>query len=312
MGKNKIKPKLVVHIDVDSPLKLLTFHQIKNIEYELESLVEFYEISFDRALEFFDEMNIKASFFVVGEELEKSQAIKNVILKAHNAGHEIENHTYTHPFGLATLPLNIIRNEIIKCNQIIEQITGVHPIGFRSPGYSINADILEILSENNMKYDSSAFWSIMNPILKYGHKYIFKYGLKYSDSGEVSRKLPQTPFITSARDWPNPGNKSKPLLELPLPRLKYSGIPFYNNFNLLVPKLYTRIVSNTIKKPCLVYLFHIIEFTDLTDKIPKELIVHPNLKTPVNEKINSSREIIKTLCNQYELTKTSNLLKQYI
>ena len=312
MKNTNKKSPLLISVDVDSPLKLLTFHRINNVNFDLKSLEEFYETSFDRALSFFDEMNIKATFFVVGEELENSKAIQNVILKAHNAGHEIENHTYSHPFGLASLSLDLIRNEITECNRIIEQVTGRHPIGFRSPGYSINSKVLEIVRQIGLKYDSSAYWSIMNPVIKYGHKYIFKNGLENEGFGEATRKIPQKPYFPNSENWLKPDDKIQSLLELPLPRTKIIGMPFYNNFNLLTPKVYTRLVTRKIKKPCLVYLLHIIEFMDLSDNIPGELIVHPNLKIPVSKKIDYTREIISTLCNRYELTKTSDLINQYM
>lgn len=312
MKKQSSIPPLIVHVDVDSPLKLLTFHRIKNIDFSEKSLEEFYETSWERALIFFDKLNIKATFFVVGDELENSKTIQNVILKAHNAGHEIENHTYSHPFGLANLPIEDIRHQIIKANNIIYDLTGRHPIGFRSPGYSINSQVLKVLKECNIKYDSSVFWSIMNPILKYGQKYIFKNGIENEGFGEVTRKTPTRPYYPSSGNWNNPSDKNQSVLELPLPRTNNFGIPFYNNFNLLIPQFYSKFLANRINRSHLVYLFHIIEFMDVTDNVPKELIVHPNLKRPLKEKLKLSEDIISNLYKRYELKQTADFVNNIL
>lgn len=310
--KDQKQSNLVVHVDVDSPLKLLDFYQIKGIEFSKNCLESFYETSWDRALGFFSRYNIQATFFVVGDELEDSEAIQKVILKAHEAGHEIENHTYSHLFGLSTLSDDRIICDIEKCNEIIERITGRTPIGFRSPGYSINSNIINTLEGMGFKYDSSGFWSIINPILRISHNLLFKNGLKNVGFGCVTRKLGQEPYQPHTDNWLVLSNRHRNFLELPLPRTGGLGLPFYNNFNLLAPASYTNFISKYINRMCLVYLFHIIEFMDLSDNIPFELKVHPNLKTPVNKKIELSEKILTNLGNRYELIRTSDLVENYL
>jgi peptidoglycan/xylan/chitin deacetylase (PgdA/CDA1 family) len=305
-----IKPKLAIHVDVDSPLKLIDFYQLKGVDFDVEDLELFYQNSWNRALEFFDRHNIKATFFVVGNELENNKLIKEIVLKAHLAGHEIENHTYSHPFGLASLPDKEIVEEIEKCNSIIKNLTGRNPIGFRSPGYSINSKIINLLQTNDIKYDSSGFWSVLNPILKISQKLIFKNGLKNEGFGSVNRRLGQKPYSPDFFDWQKKSKDNRDFWELPLPRTGILGLPFYNNFNLWTPPIYADFVSKSIKKPYLIYLFHIIEFMDLNDNIPEELVIHPNLKTPVAKKISRSEHIIINLLKRYELIKTEDLIQE--
>ena len=100
---NQNDHKLVISIDIDSPIKLMEFYKINNVDFDQNKLELFYRIAWERALAFFDKHNIKATFFVVGDELENSEVIKNIVSQAFIAGHEIENHTYSHPFGLASL-----------------------------------------------------------------------------------------------------------------------------------------------------------------------------------------------------------------
>lgn len=298
---DSINPKkLIISVDVDSPAKLLNFHKIRDVAFDRDQLEAFYSASWDRALAFFDALNIKATFFVVGDELEHSDAIRGVVRRAHAAGHEIENHTYTHPFGLASLPEEKIREEIMLCNQIIEETTGVAPVGFRSPGYSVNSKVINVASDLGMRYDSSGFWSVLNPILRIFHRLLFKNGLSNPNFGFVSSKLKQYPYRPSRENWHVPQTGSRPFWELPFPRTNVLALPFYNNFNLWTLPAYTNFISKRIDKPYMMYLFHIIEFMDLTDGIPTELAVHPNVNMSVRDKLSRSKSIVSHLLKRYE------------
>ena len=304
--------KLIIHVDVDSPVKLMNFYRINNVVFDQNNLEVFYKTAWDRALEFFNQRNIKVTFFVVGDELNSSDVIRNIILEAHKGGHEIENHTYSHPLGLANLPEEKMKEEIILCSQIIEKITGVPPIGFRSPGYSINTKIINLLEELNFKYDSSGFWSIMNPTLKISQNILFKNGVNNVGFGVVSRKFLQAPYIPSSSNWLVHSEKTRNFLELPLPRTNIFGFPFYNNFNLWAPSFYSNYISKHLRKDNIVYLFHIIEFMDMTDFIPKELAVHPNTKIPVKEKIHISGKLLSNLTERYEPICTRNFVSSFL
>ncbi|HEX3012069.1 MAG TPA: polysaccharide deacetylase family protein, partial [Syntrophomonadaceae bacterium] len=73
--------------------------------------------------------NVKATFFVVGEEC---QAHPELVRREIDEGHEVENHTFTHPDlvrdnGIST------EEEILRTGKAIEQITGRKPVYFRPP-----------------------------------------------------------------------------------------------------------------------------------------------------------------------------------
>ena len=60
------------------------------------------------------------------------------------------------------------------------------------------------------------------------------------------------------------------------------------------------------------YLLHIIEFMDMSDFIPNELSVHPNIRTPVSNKIQKSKKILSNLVKQYELTSTRDFVMSFL
>ena len=72
----------------------------------------------------------KATFFVVGQNAER---YPELITKEFEAGHEIGNHTYSHP-NMKKIGVSEAIAEIERTQEIVHDITGVYPKVFRSPG----------------------------------------------------------------------------------------------------------------------------------------------------------------------------------
>ncbi len=73
--------------------------------------------------------NIKATFFVVGEWVDRcADSVKAL----HEAGHEVMNHSNTHPHMPQLSKAQMI-NELNACNDKIEAITGIRPTLHRAP-----------------------------------------------------------------------------------------------------------------------------------------------------------------------------------
>ena len=80
-------------------------------------------------IDIFDEYGIKATFFVVGDWVEKfPESVKAL----HDAGHEVMNHSDDHAH-FAQLSSNEIIANINACNEKIAAITGITPTLFRAP-----------------------------------------------------------------------------------------------------------------------------------------------------------------------------------
>ena len=75
------------------------------------------------------ERGVHATFFVVGEWVDKyPESVKAL----HNAGHEVMNHSDAHPH-MAKLTAKQIIDEVNRCSDKIEAVTGVRPTLFRCP-----------------------------------------------------------------------------------------------------------------------------------------------------------------------------------
>lgn len=89
--------------------------------------------------------NVKATFFLLGENAEK---FPNVVKRIANEGHVIGNHTYSHP-NLAKVNDAEYRNQIIKTEEILNRLAGYAPKFIRPPYGEILEDQLKWATEQN-------------------------------------------------------------------------------------------------------------------------------------------------------------------
>ncbi len=82
-----------------------------------------------RILKILSRYKVKATFFMIGEEMSKHPEIVKAVARA---GHVIGNHTYTHPFITRQTPSQLAR-ELDMCDREIRKITGRHATLFRAP-----------------------------------------------------------------------------------------------------------------------------------------------------------------------------------
>ena len=104
-------------------------------------------------LDVLDQYGAKATFFLIGSKV-SSQA--NVVRSIHARGHQLGNHSWSHP-ELPKLPVDQIAGEIDSTNDAIKQATGVTPAILRPPYGAVNGVVLEQLRLRGM---SSILWSI--------------------------------------------------------------------------------------------------------------------------------------------------------
>ena len=82
-------------------------------------------------LEGLKERNVKATFFLIGENAEKPEN-REIIERMYQEGHLIGNHTYSH-VEIAKVDNDTAIEELKKTNQIIREITGEEVLFMRPP-----------------------------------------------------------------------------------------------------------------------------------------------------------------------------------
>ncbi|MFA9380882.1 MAG: polysaccharide deacetylase family protein, partial [Acetanaerobacterium sp.] len=82
---------------------------------------------------------VVCTFFLVGEWAETNPREARLIAEA---GHEIGNHSYSHP-DMTTLSAERIKADITKADEAIKQASGVFPVLFRAPSGAYNDTVIE-------------------------------------------------------------------------------------------------------------------------------------------------------------------------
>lgn len=113
------------------------------------------EYTNDTILNVLQKHNIKSTFFLTGQFVEKHPNLARRLVKD---GHEIGNHSYSHP-DFSKLSREEAIEEINMCEKVIQEITGENcrPI-FRPPYGSFTIKTLKYIREAGYRYNIS--WSL--------------------------------------------------------------------------------------------------------------------------------------------------------
>lgn len=105
----------------------------------------------DIYLDILEKYQIKSTFFVVGELVEK---YKDQLSRIISRGHEIALHSYSHKRPMS-MSLEEFKEDTIKGLSVIERELNIKPQGYRAPCFSLDRERLNILEEMGFVYDSS-------------------------------------------------------------------------------------------------------------------------------------------------------------
>ncbi|GAA2609326.1 polysaccharide deacetylase family protein [Actinomadura fulvescens] len=100
-----------------------------------------------QVLDLLAEHEVRATFFIIGEQVVEYPQLTRRIA---DAGHQVCNHTMTHPLSLGRLSTKKVRREIVEAHDRIAQVTGVVPTFFRAPGGNWSPAALDIIGEHGM------------------------------------------------------------------------------------------------------------------------------------------------------------------
>lgn len=106
-----------------------------------------------KILDLLDKYGVKATFFIVGANAE---AYPEIIAREAQSGHELANHSFTHP-RLSKLTESEIKAEIERTDAAIKKAAGVTPKLFRPPEGAYSRDIVKIAAENGKE---TVIWTV--------------------------------------------------------------------------------------------------------------------------------------------------------
>ncbi len=240
---------IFLHVDVDN----LWIYE-KEFGVKILKDPEFiYTHSLPILLKLLKKSNSKATFMIIGQDLLLPKCRK-FCKKAVSEGHEIANHSWSHPVLFGKMSFREKQAQIIKAHEIITKVCKVEPIGFRGPGYYQDKEIIHILGELNYKYDTS--------ILP-GYAEILMSLYANLKKGENRNKtFGRTSYVIKGQ---NPHKLKNGLIEFPISILPILRLPIHTTFAYFFGKRYRNLIIkyfNTKPKYAL-YLFHAIDFVNL-------------------------------------------------
>lgn len=172
---------------------------------------------------FFATHGVRATVFVVGDDLTRAED-RDAVAKLAGGGHEIGNHTQNHFPYLAELPRAEIEDEVARAEHAIAEVTGAQPVGFRAPGFSWSAPLLDVLSRRGYRYDASVFPTVIGPLAGLYSKLLLRRGkAPPSDDRPPQRFASLSDAFRSLRprvvDGTDPPLVEAPVTTMPLLRL---------------------------------------------------------------------------------------------
>jgi peptidoglycan/xylan/chitin deacetylase (PgdA/CDA1 family) len=243
-----------------------------------------FESGLRSALDFFDETGVRATLFVIAEDLGNTHK-RNLLREAVRRGHEIASHSLTHR-KLTTLDRTAKRREIFDSREALSQSLGVAVAGFRAPGFDIDRESLQMIAEAGYRYDSSLF-----PTADFASRV---------GVAELSA-LPHHPL---------PGSS---LIELPMPAYRPLPLPFHPSYSLVLGTWYFRLGLTSFRRnrAPLVLLFHL---TDFADPVPRAFLPHRRARLYTLSHLDGDvkrrrcRRMLDMVAREYRLAATSELL----
>jgi peptidoglycan/xylan/chitin deacetylase (PgdA/CDA1 family) len=242
-----------------------------------------------RFAELFARHGARATFFVVGRDLDQDAEGRALLAQLARDGHELASHTYTHPYDLVALPAAEIAGEIDRAHDVIGACCGAAPIGFRAPGYEVSGQVIDLLRERNYRYDSSAFPSAPYYTAKAAVMAAMRVAGRKSGSYLGSPRIltaPRAPYRPASGAPYSRGDLN--IVELPMSVTPVLRLPVIGTSLVTAPAWLRRhLVAAALRSPFFNLELHGIDLADAeADEIPPALIAkQPDLRRPLSHKL---------------------------
>ncbi|HZO13049.1 MAG TPA: polysaccharide deacetylase family protein [Polyangiaceae bacterium] len=237
-----------------------------------------YRVALPRAAAFARSEGMPLTLFAVGRDLQEeanARALQAI------AGHEVENHSYAHRYDLTRLSLSEIEDDVRRAQDVIGDITGRRPRGFRAPGYTVSDALFEALEQQGLSFDSSVFPSPPYYLAKAAALAVKKQSVAVLDTPRVMT-APASPY-RPARPWYRRGGTG--LLELPIAVTPGLRLPFIGTALTLAGVRGARALARMCARERFINLeLHAIDFLDAGDGLDDLGRVQPDVTIAAGKK----------------------------
>lgn len=156
-----MKPAASLSLDLDNEWSYLKTHG----DEAWATYPSYLDLVVPRVLEILAARGWTITFFVVGQDAAREENHAALTALA-AAGHEIGNHSFRHEPWLHLYSEDELDDELARAEAAITTATGVHPRGFRGPGFSVSPTVLEVLARRGYRYDASTLPTYLGPLAR--------------------------------------------------------------------------------------------------------------------------------------------------
>jgi peptidoglycan-N-acetylglucosamine deacetylase len=186
----------------------------------------------ERFLDLFAELNVAATFFIVGDDIRSNKLPAPMLRRMVAAGHELANHTMTHPFNLSHLPRARKEEEVAGTARLIEDATGQRVVGFRAPCLDVDEEIVEIIEAHGYAYESSVLPFYLKQMQEVAYGLITRG--QFRSTGAWQNSFASGDPYVPARDRLHRRafrQPSRRLIEVPIATVPFVRFPFYSTIH---------------------------------------------------------------------------------
>jgi peptidoglycan/xylan/chitin deacetylase (PgdA/CDA1 family) len=293
-----VAPRLAsISVDLDSLHHYCRIHGLSESVLDARARGLVYSTAVPRFRELLRAVGAPGTFFAIGEDLADAGAA-TALRESHAAGIEVANHSFSHDYALTRRAPDSIREELARGEEAILAATGVRPVGFRAPGYTLNAALYTATAERGYLYGSSTF-----PAAPY---YVAKAAVMGALAvvGRPSRSILDSPRVLLAPRTPYRPDPEQPyrrgtgaVLELPMTVTPGVRFPFIGTFAATLPLPAVRTAWRACRGDAFFnFELHAVDVLDVADGIPPELVRQQrDLRVPSARKMERLAEIFRWL-----------------
>lgn len=265
----------------------------------------YFDVAVPRILQFLERRKLTITFFIVGQDAALDRH-REWIAAIARAGHEIASHSFHHEPWLHLYSEQDLERELERAEQALVAATGVMPVGFRGPGFSLSETTLRVLARRGYEYDCTVFPNALNPLAR---AYFFATSRLTKEEKEQRKALfgsfadafrPVKPFRWRLGE--------QELLEIPVTTMPLAKIPVHLSYVLYLSK-YSRLAAAAYWRMALgmfrltgtapSILLHPLDFLG-RDDCPA-LAFFPGMDLPLEHKLKVVEHVIGSLVDRYEI-----------
>lgn len=272
-----------------------------------------YDKAIDRFITLFDHLGIKGTFFLIGKDVLKSKDNRKAVCRLSEHGHEIANHTMTHPFNFSDYTYEQKRKEILEAGRLLEDIIGKKVTGFRAPCYDIDEEMIDILEDAGYLYDSSVFpcyYKLLQQFI-----YVFLCRGKWRKMGSfLTSFMPNRPYRLG-RKLHHHNNGSRNMVEFPITMVPYIRFPFYSTILFSTGTPFFKLQYPLVKRlTTLTYELHSIDLADAEEDMLISYYPgierHPCIRLNLNKKIQILSECFSVFKKDFGIETMESIAKR--